>query len=405
MGGSVAGVPRESLTQAHTDAWSREIRDYLLGRLSVAAVVVPLRAVQRTNLDHPPIRRWWTFEGKQYTILGGPLAAHWATVIRAARRLDETFNPRLRVSDRADGAVDWGHTLARGPHTLRPEYVVRSSGIGLSDEERTALRGWVGWIRNEWAAYATSVQIEHHLDWGSLATDVEPPFTFERLRSWAHTARRSRWPLLHNVVAESIRPVIEPEELDRVPLPSERAKLFELVCLVRIARGLAPPPRELRWLNLATTSNRLRLQGTTCHYQQGLDRNRVLATRDYAGPLANAVDAFGLRVPEYVDLAFDFDTPRFGFDGLIVEAKSGSQQYDATVAQLRTYRDARSRRSGSRYVIWGIIERPGSTEAIEDQLARVVSEADDEEDLWLFSGADDIGAVLRAVFGDAQPLP
>ena len=398
MGGSVAGVPRESLTPPQTDAWSREIRDYLLGRLSAAAVVVLLRAVQQTKLDHPPIRRWWTFEGKQYRMLGGPLTANWTTVIRAARRLDETFNPRLRVSDRADGVVDWGHTLARGPYTLRPEYVVGSSGIGLSDEERAALRGWVGWIRNEWAEYATSVHIEHHLDWGSLATDIEPPFTLERLRRWAHTARRSRWPLLRDVVAEYLRPVLEPEELDRIPLPSDRTKLFELVCLVRIARCLAPPPRELRWLNLATTSNLVRLQGITCHYQQGLDRNSVLASRDYAGPLAKAVDAFGLRIPEYVDLAFDFDGPRFGFDGLIVEAKSGSQQYDATVAQLRTYRDARSRRSGSRYVIWGIVERPDAPEPIEDQLARVVSEAAHEEDLWLFSGADDIGVVLSAVF-------
>jgi hypothetical protein len=393
------------VSQAPTDAWKREIVDYLLGRWSVAAVVVPLRAVQQSKLDHPPIRRWWTFEGKQYTMLGGPLAAHWATVIRAARRLDETFNPRLRVSDRTDGVVDWGHTLARGPYTLRAEYVVRSSGIGLSDEERAALRGWVGWIRNEWAGYATSVDIEHDLEWGSLATDIESPFTDERLRRWAHTARQSRWPLLRNVVAESLRPVLEPEELDRIPLPPDRAKLFELVCLVRIARCLAPPPRELRWLNRDTTSNVLRLQGTICHYQQGLDRKSVLATRDYAGPLAKAVDAFGLRIPEYVDLAFDFDASRFGFDGLIVEVKSGSQQYDATVAQLRTYRAARPRRSGSRYLIWGIVERPDAPEAIEDQLARVVSKAADEEDLWVFSGADDIGVVLRAVFGDLQPLP
>ncbi len=45
------------------------------------------------------------------------------------------------------------------------------------------------------------------------------------------------------------------------------------------------------------------------------------------------------------------------------------------------------------------------SEATEDRLAQVVSEAAQEEDLWLFSGADDIGVVLRAVFGDAQPLP
>ena len=288
---------------------------------------------------------------------------------------------------------------------MRAEYVVRSSGIGLGKDEYAALCGWSAWIRNEWAKYSTYAHIEQHLDWNGLGSDIDSAFTSERLARWAHTARRSRWPLLRDVVAESFRPLFEADELECIPLPSDPAKLFELLCLVRIARALAPPPEELRWVDAETTDNRVRVQGLTCHYQQNLDRSRVLATSDYFGPLATAVDMFAVRVPRYVDLAFDFEAPRAGFDGLIVEAKSGAQQYDAAVAQLRTYANARPRRSGSRYVIWGIVERPDTAKTIESQLSRMLPEADRHQDLWVFSGADDIGIVLQALFGDAVSNP
>jgi len=109
---------------------------------------------------------------------------------------------------------------------------------------------------------------------------------------------------------------------------------------VRIAKCLAPRPRDLRWIDKESADNTirlLRLPGVTCRYQQALDRQTVLATPDYAGALAKAVDVFGGGIPQFVDLAFDFDEPRAGFDGLIVEAKSGVQPYRHAVAQLRTY--------------------------------------------------------------------
>ena len=94
MGGSAAGVPRASLIDRPIDTWTKEIRDYLLGRLSVGALPVPLKSAQQARLDHPPIRRWWTFEGKRYATLGGPLAEHWPTVLHAARRLKEPSTQR-----------------------------------------------------------------------------------------------------------------------------------------------------------------------------------------------------------------------------------------------------------------------------------------------------------------------
>lgn len=74
---------------------------------------------------------------------------------------------------------------------------------------------------------------------------------------------------------------LEPEDLNRIPLPSDRAKLFELLCLVRIAKALAPVPLELRWLQDLDTYNTVYLDGMTCRYQEPLPREGVLATHDY----------------------------------------------------------------------------------------------------------------------------
>ncbi len=61
-------------------------------------------------------------------------------------------------------------------------------------------------------------------------------------------ARRSRWPLLREVVAETFRAAVEPESIDRLPLPSGRDALFELLCAVRILDSLAGPSQQLRIL-------------------------------------------------------------------------------------------------------------------------------------------------------------
>ena len=399
MGGSVADVPQEGVSRAATDAWVREIRDYLLGRLSARARTEPIATTPAAELPGAPIRRWWILEGKQHEPIGGSLAGNWDAVLRLARRLDETFNPRLRLSDRADGDVDWERTLARGPLRSGSEYVVRSSGVGLNEAERAALRGWRQWIGEEWLEYTGAATADPRLEWRDLSAEGRGSFTEDRLRRWAHTARRSRWPLLREVVANSIRPMLEPAELDRIPLPSEPSQLFELLCLVRIARRLAPVPRDIRWVDKTGTNNTVRLHGVTCYYQQALDRHVVLAAPDYAGALATAIDLFGVGIPHFVDLAFDFDEPRTGFDGLIVEVKSGTQPYRNAVAQLRTYRAARRRRPGSRYLVWAIVEGPSDLERTRDQVKRVLAATDNGDDVWLFSSADAIDAVLDTVFG------
>jgi hypothetical protein len=82
----------------------------------------------------------------------------------------------------------------------------------------------------------------------------------------------------------------------------------------------------------------------------------VLATYEQDGALKAAATRFGLRIPQLVDLAIDFEQKREISPVLSSRQKSGSQQYATSLEQLRTYRSA-PRRQGSRYLVWGIIER------------------------------------------------
>jgi len=387
-------IPIEGLSQGRGDKWAEEIRDYLLGRLAKKPRTEPLGSPQRTQLDSPPVRRWWIFEGKRYAMLNGPLAQNREWIVSQAKRLLRTFNPRLRFSDRPDGVVDWGQTLARGFHQVRQEYVMRSSGVGLDEQEHAALCGWMTWIAAEWVEYVQHVGIESSGEWPTFACETQGQVSVDRLRRWAHAARRSRWPLLHGIVAESFRPVLEPEELDRIPLPFDEPVLFELLCLVRVARCVAPPPRALRWLT-AENENEIKLDGTCIYYQQSLQEDRVLAT--YEAELASALKFFDVSTPKRVDLRFEFESTRAGFDGIIIEAKSGVQHYDDSVPQLRAYRAAR--RPGSRYLIWGVVENPvGSSKTLEDLQVRFAV-ANKTADVWVFSSADAIPVVLSAALG------
>jgi hypothetical protein len=50
--------------------------------------------------------------------------------------------------------------------------------------------------------------------------------------------------------------------------------------------------------------------------------------------------------------------------------------------------------------VWGVIEGPEPLETNRDHLERALATAAPTEDLWLFSNADAIGVVLRAIFWD-----
>jgi hypothetical protein len=194
--------------------------------------------------------------------------------------------------------------------------------------------------------------------------------------------------------------LFEPSEVDRIPLPSQREALFELVCLVRIARGLAGPATSLRWLSRdGHNTLEWRCAHLRCGYQHVIDREAALRSPDFPRPLSKSLRRFNVDIHERFDLLFEFEEPLRGFDGIIVEAKSGNQRFDAAVSQLRTYRAALP--ASRRYVVWGVVENAAPVSGA------VIKEAFDDsganEDLWLFSSADDLGSVTRALFG--APIP
>ena len=309
---SIDQISLEGLKEQKLVKWAGEIRNYLLGGTSLLWRLEFLTNAQTDELSDPPIRLWWTFDAKPYLGLEGPLSKNWDEVLGTISRLVETFNPRLRFSSLPDGVVNWAQTLARGPHRLRQEYVVHSSAPDSLRTSTGAVSGWLRWIRGEWEKYKK--ELAPTVNWPMSDDNSSASCDMDQLRRWAYIARRSRWPILHGVIAESMGPLLEPQELDRIPLPADEARLFELVCLVRIAQKTAPPPRELRWLTAGNNNNSVALEGVKIHYQQWLDEKRVLDT--YGDELASAIDFFGVRLPRQVDVAFDFLATRSGFDGI-----------------------------------------------------------------------------------------
>ena len=82
---------------------------------------------------------------------------------------------------------------------------------------------------------------------------------------------------------------------------------------------------------------------------------------------------------------------RAGFDGILIEAKSGSQMPDAAIAQLRAYRAALRAQGLGRLRVWGIVE------AAWPWMPPMPGEVGGPEDLWVFSDADHVSAVLQSV--------
>ncbi len=382
-----------------TAFWAEEIRAYLLGRIPKNLQTGPVPQPKTTSL-HPPALRWWIFEGKRYQTVTGPLAGAWGLLAQRAAALLATFNARLRVTDHPDSEIDWPRTLARGS-TFPREYVATSSSVGLSEDERAALAGWIAWLADQWTTYSQRVDVTGAPAFESFEAlgshlGSPGPQSDERLRRWAHTARRSRWPLLRHVVAETLRCAIDTDEVDQLPVPVDRWMLFELLCLVRVARAIAPNPGDIRWLDREVQENSIRIPGARCRYQVGLRRADVLSSSEYTKRLAEALDIFVVGVPERIDALWRFDPPRSGFSGIVLEAKSGGQQVEDALLQLRTYRAALPRGAGQRFVVWGVAERSGPLGA--HQLAWLHDAAQrDDEDVWVFSGPDDIAPALRAL--------
>lgn len=382
--------------------WAQEIRAYLLGRLGKDSTSGAIDCQPKQALPTAPIQRWWLFEGKRYRARQGALRTQSDVAERELMRLLAMHHPAQRISERPDGVVDWGRTLARGPQGLNQEFVVQGSRIGICDEERAAILGWIRWLESEWRTYSQQVGIPYarlfpslHALHDSEATPA-PMFT---LKKWAHVARRSRWPILRDVVAESLRVVLEPQDLDSLPLPADPSRLFELLVLTRVARALTRTPESIRWLDAEATENTVHVGDLRLRIQQSVDRAVLLRSGEYQPELAGALSQFDVPLPERMDLVVTFQNgSRAGFAGIIIEAKSGSQTYGHALEQLRAYRAGYPRGGNERFLVWAVTEHagplaPADRSWIRDQCAT------GSADVWVFSSAASVQDLVHTVFG------
>jgi hypothetical protein len=357
-------------------AWAAEIRGALLGRFRAKNKQLgSLHVAARLSADDDAVRRWWTFEGHRYAPLGGPLGPSWGLLARAGERLLATFNPELQRGERPEGPIDWPATLASGGALMWPGvYISHASKVGLGQQERDALLGWSRWIWDEWRSWCKALNITPDTtsplaSWrGEALREGEPP-----LARWAAVARRSRWPLLREVVAETLRHMLEPEVwIDQLPLPTERAQLFELLCMARIIEALGARPTHVRMLDLHLNQNRLVLnEAQRLGYQQSLPVDEVMSGALFDDGLREAMLAFRLRKPRRVDLS-------------------------SALWQLRAYRDTLAARGLTRCIIWIIAEQRGRLSPYE---AAWIGEqaAQANGDVWIVSDHDSIQGVVSAL--------
>lgn len=297
-----------------------------------------------------------------------------------------------------EGETDWLASAFQELTTGQREFVSKASHAGLSEPELAALRGWQGWIQDLWAQYCATVGKPSGSP-NEVIWSVPPPVTTGPtpglLRRWAHTAKRSRWPLLRNVIAESLRAALEPQALDRVPLPTDHARLFELLCIVRVLHFLEPTPTHIRWVDARISNNEISCGSLSVKAQMYLHQADMLATHEFDHGLRQGVTAFGIRVPAYVDGWLPFDKPRAGFTGILLEAKSGSQGPAAAVYQLKCYRAALRQEVPGPLLVWGIAEE-WQDRGIDVGAAAVI-ERGETDDLWVFSTADQIPEIMTAL--------
>ena len=374
-----------------------EIREWLVGRIERRRTTLPLHT---SVTEHVTGRAslWWIFEGKRYDFLDAPLAESWEEIAHHVDVLLRTYNPRWREEEAPEGETDWLASSFASLTSGRRRFVTRASATGLVDAERRALLGWCGWIAERWTDFLSRLEPAHGVSSGPPWEPDRSDWGVQRLRTHAQVALRSRWPFLRHVVAGSLRAALELQEIDRIPLPQDRASLFELVCMVRILDFLNPRPTHIRWLNPDMGGNTVELPGMSYGFQESI--SGVLESPEYGAGLRQAMRRHRVRVPRQMDGLLRFTRPMRGYTGIIIEAKSGSQSFDAAIYQLKAYRAAVQAAEPGNYLVWGIIEGSDESDIHAEALDQL--EAESTPDTWVFSSADRIPDVLTRLLGRAD---
>jgi hypothetical protein len=388
------------VTDSRRRQYEEEIRGFLLGRLSRRRAGLPLATASKADLPTPRILDWWIFEGKRYRGLERPLACEWERVDRAIRLLLASYNPRWRHVATPEGEVDWPASALASASTGTPEYVCRTTHLGVNDDERTAIAGWQTWVSRRWNRYVDALGCMDGVDFGPPWSAAVSEPTSAELRRWAHTAKRSRWPVLRNVIAETLRATFEVQWISELPLPTEHEQLFELVCIVRLLDALGSSSGSVRWLDLQAGQNVIQTDVARCHYQRGLSRDEVLASEEFTAELVAAMERHAVQIPQRIDAVVEL-SPASRFREVILEMKSGAQGFGSTVYQLKCYRAALARTDSGPFLIWGLIEDETQGASAYPALSHVTEGLD--RDAWVFSVGADIPAVVKGL-GLTAPL-
>jgi hypothetical protein len=210
---------------------------------------------------------------------------------------------------------------------------------------------------------------------------------------WLRTALRSRWPLLRNVVAETLKCFEQDETLAKVPLPKGKEQVFELLGMVRLIKVFQPAPPFLQWMN-KQSGQALRFDEGTFDCHTSWERDAVVQAAYQDEGLPSAMKQFNLRVHCRPDLLCRFTPAKKGFAGMIVEFKSGNQGFSDALHQLRMYRETRKAQDSGRLILWGMVEQEAGI--TEQRRAWLRERVEGSEDIWIFTGPDmvDIQVVM-----------
>ena len=396
------------VTDSPEARWRAEIGRWLLGRLSDQRIDAALAAPTEALL-HAPFLGWWLFEGLPISSEGDTISRGWSALAERAEALLRTWNPRVKIVDRPEGRVDWERTLAMGPQPVMREFVTTTSGVGLRDDERAALLGWSRWLLALWEQWRVSANLSP----AELATARPFELWVERraparaeapadhLRRWAFVARRSRWPMLRDVVAPTLWAYLNPrQQIDRVPLPAQSDKLFQLYAAVCISRAFNPAPRCIRWLprgkDATTGTSAGVFDDGLLHiaYERDLSREAVVRSRLFPHEATKALRRQQVGVPSRLDVLVTFRDRSSPFEALIVEVKSGQQTPGDALFQLMAYRYALREEHPGRTVVWGVGDGPAWQLQPEALAGLAQDAANAHEDVWVFSTPEEAATVL-----------
>jgi hypothetical protein len=155
---------------------------------------------------------------------------------------------------------------------------------------------------------------------------------------------------------------------------------------------LEPAPREIRWIDRDAGQNRIVTGRVTVDFQFNLERRDVLGGLPFDQASAEGVRRFGVRVPQQIDALFRFEKPRNGFSGILLEAKSGSQEPYAALFQLLCYTNALSRGGLGPLLVLGVTE----TDAKEPQKDYSVPQGKfDGSHYWAFPSLSTLEGTLE----------